>query len=77
MSKLTVVDAKRFEKLLFSVGFKSVRQKGSHIFYRHADGRYTTLPHHKGRDLCKPLIRTILKQIKLTVEEYHELLNMK
>jgi len=56
----------------YSVGFKLVRQKDSHIFYRHADGRYTTLPHHKGRDLCRPLIRTIL-----TVEEYNELLNMR
>lgn len=75
MSKLTVIDAKRFEKLLLALGFKPVRQKGSHIFYRHADGRYTTLPHHRGRDLSRPLIRAILKEIKLTVEEYNKLLN--
>ncbi len=75
MSKLTVIDAKRFEKLLFALGFKEVRQKGSHIFYRHTDGRYTTLPHHKGIDLSRPLIRAILKEIKLTVEEYNKLLN--
>lgn len=75
MSKLAVIDAKRFERLLFALGFKVIRQKGSHIFYRHEDGRYTTLPHHGDRDLSRPLIRVILKEIKLTVEEYNNLLN--
>lgn len=74
MSKLTVINAKSLEKLLLTLGFKAVRQKGSHVFYRHKDGRYTTLPHHKGKDLSRPLIRAILKEIKLTVEEYNSLL---
>jgi predicted RNA binding protein YcfA (HicA-like mRNA interferase family) len=29
------------EKLLFQLGFEMVRQKGSHVFYRHPDGRTT------------------------------------
>jgi predicted RNA binding protein YcfA (HicA-like mRNA interferase family) len=52
MSRLPVTDAKSFEKVLLIVGFAVVRQKGSHVFYRHPDGRYTTLPHHSGRDLA-------------------------
>jgi len=60
------------EKLLFHLGFKRVRQKGSHIFYRHADGRTTTVLHHKGRVLARPLIRDILKDIEITVEEYSD-----
>ena len=77
MSKLTIIDAKQFEKLLVELGFKAVRQKGSHVFYRHPDGRYTTLPHHKGRDLSRPLIRSILKEIKLTIDDYNKILNKK
>jgi len=65
MSKLPLVDAKTFEKLLLSLGFEIKRQKGSHVFYRHPDGRYTTLPHHKGRDIGRSLIREILRQIDL------------
>ena len=42
MSRLPIVDAKTFEKVLLKSGFKAVRQKGSHVFYRHTDGRYTT-----------------------------------
>jgi len=31
-------------KVLVKLGFKLVRQKGSHVFYRYQDGRYTTIP---------------------------------
>ncbi len=75
MSKLPLVDAKVFEKILLSLGFKIQRQKGSHVFYRHPDGRYTTLPHHKGRDIGRSLIRSILRQINVTVEDFVSLLS--
>ncbi|HDH01192.1 MAG TPA: type II toxin-antitoxin system HicA family toxin [Nitrospirae bacterium] len=71
MSKLRLVNAKTAEKLLQSLGFVKVRQKGSHAFYRHPDGRTTTLPHHKGRMLARPLLREILREIELTVNEYN------
>ena len=74
MSKLPLIDSKIFEKLLLKQGFEIKRQKGSHVFYRHTDGRYTTLPHHGGRDLSRSLIREILRQIKITPEEFIELI---
>ena len=74
MSKLPLTDAKTFEKLLLSLGFKIQRQKGSHVFYRHPDGRYTTLPHHKGRGIGRSLIRAILRQIDISPEEYIDLI---
>ena len=75
MSKLPVTDAKTFEKILLTLGFKLVRQKGSHKFYRHPDGRYTTLPDHGKTDLGRPLMREILKQIEISPEEFLKLLN--
>ncbi|MBU0765749.1 MAG: type II toxin-antitoxin system HicA family toxin [Bacteroidetes bacterium] len=74
MSKLPIIDAKNFERLLLQLGFIEIRQKGSHRYYSHPDGRYTTLPHHKGRDLSRPLIRQILKEINLSISEYIELI---
>jgi predicted RNA binding protein YcfA (HicA-like mRNA interferase family) len=53
------------DKLLRNLGFSAIRQKGSHVFYRHPDGRTTTLPNHPGRDLSRPLIREILREIDL------------
>jgi predicted RNA binding protein YcfA (HicA-like mRNA interferase family) len=75
MSKLPVISAKQLEKLLLQLGFEVQRQKGSHKFYKHPDGRYTTIPHHPGEDLSRPLIRAILRQIDLDTEEFIQLLN--
>lgn len=75
MSKLPIVDARTFERILFMWGFKVVRQKGSHVFYRHPDGRYTTLPHHKGQDITRPLVRKILSEIQVNPQEFIAALN--
>ena len=72
MSHLPIVNAKTMEKLLLCLGFERVRQKGSHIFYRHADGRTTTIPHHQGRDLARPLIREILREIELAPQQFRK-----
>ncbi len=72
MSKLQIIDAKKMEKLLFLLGFEKIRQKGSHVFYRHPDGRVTTVPHHKGRVLARPLIREIIREIEITVDDYNK-----
>ena len=70
MSKLPIVAARTFERILLKWGFQIVRQKGSHLFYRHADGRYTTLPHHKGQDISRPLTRKILNEIRVAPEVF-------
>ena len=74
MSRLQIIDARKMENLLFKLGFERVRQKGSHVFYRHPDGRTTSVPHHRGRDLARPLIKEILREIELRSEEYEEYL---
>ncbi len=75
MSKLPIIKAAKLEKILHYLGFVFQRQKGSHSFYRHPDGRYTTIPHHPGKDLPRELIRTILKQINISTDEFIDLLN--
>jgi predicted RNA binding protein YcfA (HicA-like mRNA interferase family) len=55
MTRLPIVDFATMEKILISLGFRAVKQKGSHVFYRHPDGRTTTIPNHPGRDLARPL----------------------
>ena len=67
--KLPIIDAKSFERVLFAFGFQKIRQKGSHAFYRHPDGRTTTLPHH-GRDIVRPLMMEILREAKISPEEF-------
>lgn len=70
MTRLPIVDARTMERLLLDLGFVKTRQRGSHAFYRNEDGRTTTLPHHAGRGLGRPLIRAILREIEMSPEEY-------
>ena len=72
MTRLPIVDFRELEKVLFSLGFQAVRQKGSHVFYHHPDGRTTSIPNHPGRDLARPLIREILREIELSPEQFRE-----
>lgn len=65
-----VLKPAEFCRLLERLGFVAVRQRGSHVQYRHADGRGTTVPLHKGRDIAPALLRQITKDIGLTVEEF-------
>ena len=55
--------------ILERLGFMEVRQRGAHKQFRHRDGRGTTVPFHKGRDIAPPLLRKIARDIRLTVEE--------
>lgn len=75
MTKLPVVDFKTFERVLKKLGFERVRQKGSHVIFRHPDGRGTAVPNHPGRDLTRPLLRDILNEINLSIDEYLQILS--
>ena len=55
---------------LEQLGFFVVRQRGSHVQYRHVDGRCTTVPMHKGRDVAPVLLRQIAKDIGMTAEDF-------
>lgn len=69
MPDVPVLRPREVARLLAALGFREVRQRGSHMQYRHADGRGTTVPFHKGKDISPILLRQIAKDIGLTVEE--------
>ena len=69
MGSIPVLKPGEVCRLLAALGFVAVRQRGSHVQYRHPDGRGTTVPLHKGRDIAPPLLRQIAKDIGLKVEE--------
>ncbi len=73
MSKLILINAKKMEKILFTIGFNKDRQKGSHVLYKHKNGRTTTVPFHSSKDLARPLIRKIINDIGITIDDYNEL----
>lgn len=60
-------------RALEKLGFARIRQSGSHAIYHHADGRWTTVPIHRGRDLGKGVLRKILKDVGLSTDEFEQM----
>ena len=73
MVKLVPISGKKFCKILEKLGFKKIYGRGSHIRFKHSDGRRTVIPVHENEDLGKGLLREILRQIKMSKEEYEKL----
>ena len=74
MSRLPVVKADQLVKALKKVGFEEVRQRGSHLRLKHSDGRVVTVPIHQGQDIGKGLLRKVLRDAELSVNELIDLL---
>ena len=72
MSKLPVLKPQEVVARLHKLGFVEVRQRGSHKQFRHRDGRGTTVPFHKGRDISPVLLRRIARDIGMNAEEFVE-----
>jgi predicted RNA binding protein YcfA (HicA-like mRNA interferase family) len=72
MGNIPVLKPQEVVRILESLSFVEVRQKGSHKQFRHEDGRATTVPFHQGRDISPRLLRQIANDINLTVEEFLE-----
>ena len=70
MAKLPVLKPREVISLLERLGFREVRQRGSHKQFRHSDGRVTTVPVHPGRDISPILLRQIAHDLGLTVQEF-------
>ena len=70
MAKPPVLKPREVAAILQQLGFVEIRQRGSHKQYRHAEGRCTTLPFHPGRDLSPILLKQIVKDIGLTIDEF-------
>jgi len=72
MGDIPVLKPSEVIDILEAMGFFEARQKGGYKQFRHADGRWMTVPFHRGRDISPILLRRIAKDIGLTVQELIE-----
>ena len=70
MPKLKPLKPKQVFRALKKLGFEMIRQSGSHIVLRHPDGRWTTVPIHRSKDVAKGTLRKIIKDAGVSVEEF-------
>jgi len=74
MTRLPRVTGTDVVRALERDGFTVVRQKGSHAFLRHADGRTTVVPLHAGETIGPGLLSKILRDAALDQESFERLL---
>ena len=70
MPPVPVLKPREVIAILDGLGFREVRQRGSHKRFRHPDGRATTVPVHGGRDLSPILLRRVARDIGMNVHEF-------
>jgi len=75
MTKLPSLTGEQVVKALGKAEFQVLRQKGSHVYLKHADGRATVVPIHKGESVGRGLLRKIMQDAELSREEFLKLLS--
>lgn len=73
MPPLDPIKGKELVKLLTKQGFDAIRQKGSHIRLVHPSGLKTSIPLHSGEQLGKGLLRKILRDVNISIEDFAQL----
>ena len=70
---LRPLPARKVIKVLSVLGFRTVRRRGSHVVLKHPDGRITVVPVHAGEKIGIGLLLKIIKDAKLSKEEFLKL----
>lgn len=74
MPPLPILQARKIIAALHKAGFETIRQKGSHIRLKHPDGRVVTVPVHPGQDIGRGLLRKIMRDAKLSRDDFLDLI---
>jgi len=75
MAKLSSLTARKVVRALKRAGFVEDRQKGSHLILIHPEKKVrTVVPVHSGRTIKEPLLRAMVRDANLSVDEFMELL---
>ncbi|MCD6089439.1 type II toxin-antitoxin system HicA family toxin [Candidatus Bathyarchaeota archaeon] len=77
MPKIRPLSSQRLIKILEKIGFKIIRQKGSHVIMINDRGTRIVIPVHPGKDVKPGLIRAIIKEAGLSREEFFRILKEK
>jgi predicted RNA binding protein YcfA (HicA-like mRNA interferase family) len=72
--KLHRVSAADAVRVLEKTGFFLARQSGSHKIYKNEEGKRATVPFHSGKELHPKILKNILRDANLTVEEFLKLM---
>ncbi len=71
MAKLPRLTGKEVAGIIEKFGFVHTHTVGSHMVYKHPDGRKTVIPFHAGEEIGPGLLNKIIKKdLGVTREEF-------
>jgi predicted RNA binding protein YcfA (HicA-like mRNA interferase family) len=70
VTRFPVFDGKEIVDILKGFGFVIDRQRGSHVFMKHPDGRVTVVPVHAGETIGPGLFAKIIRDVDLARENF-------
>lgn len=73
MSRLKLLPYRDLARVAEAAGFRWVRREGSHNTFRAPDGRIIVIPDHGNHVIVRPLLRKIIRDMGLTIEDYARL----
>jgi predicted RNA binding protein YcfA (HicA-like mRNA interferase family) len=74
MTRLRLVAYKELRKVAEKAGFRWVRREGSHHTFRNEEGSIIVIPDHGSQVIVRPLLRKILRDMGISLDEYNQLL---
>lgn len=74
MTKLRLVPYRELSKVVERAGFHWVRREGSHNTFRNEEGHIIVIPDHGAHIIVRPLLRKILRDIGINLEDYLKML---
>jgi len=74
MSSLPALTGTDLISILKKIGFAVDRQRGSHVFMKHPDGRATVIPVHAKETIGPGLFSKILRDVDLSRQEFLDLI---
>jgi len=72
VARLPVVSGDEFVKAMLKIGYVWDHTEGSHMILLHPSGRRLSVPRHK--ELGRGLLRSLIRDARLTREEFIKLL---
>jgi predicted RNA binding protein YcfA (HicA-like mRNA interferase family) len=73
MSRLKLLPYRDLVRVAEAAGFQWMRRQGSHNTFRGPAGRVIVIPDHGNQVIVRPLLRKIIRDMGLTIEDYNRL----
>jgi predicted RNA binding protein YcfA (HicA-like mRNA interferase family) len=71
LSPLKLLAYRDLARVAEMAGFEWKRRRGSHNTFQAKDGRVVVIPDHGSQVIVRPLLRKIIRELGLTLEEYN------